>query len=307
MNLNESTRDRIDGLVKGNKVMLFMKGTPQQPLCGFSARTVAALNSVWPEFTSVNVLDDEEIREGIKAYGNWPTIPQLYVDGELVGGCDIVLSMVNSGELHQQLGLPKPDRSPPDITLTDAAAEKIREAMQGHDGMELHLVIGEDWDGQFNLGPAQGDEISAESNGITVLMDLGTSQRARGAVIDWIKTLNGEGLSLKLPSAPPAVVQISVQELAERMKEEAFRLIDVRNEEERSKACIEGSVLLDQPLIEELNQLSRDTELTFICHHGNRSLGAAEYFRKQGFTRLNNVSGGMDAWSQEIDPNVPRY
>jgi monothiol glutaredoxin len=85
MNLNDAVKDRIESYTKNNKVVLFMKGNPQQPMCGFSAKTVAALDSVVPEYTSVNVLDDEEIREGIKVYGNWPTIPQLYIDGELVG------------------------------------------------------------------------------------------------------------------------------------------------------------------------------------------------------------------------------
>ena len=124
MELNEAVKSKIEDYVKNNKVVLFMKGTPQQPQCGFSAKTIAALDSVVPVYTAVNVLDDAEIREGIKVYGDWPTIPQLYIDGELVGGCDIVLNMFNSGELHQQLGLEAPDRTPPEITITEAAAEK---------------------------------------------------------------------------------------------------------------------------------------------------------------------------------------
>ncbi len=118
MSLSDSVKSKIDNYVHGNKVVLFMKGTPQQPQCGFSAKTIAALDSLLPDYASVNVLDDPEIREGIKAYGDWPTIPQLYIDGELVGGCDIVLNMLNSGELHECLDLEPPDRTPPEITLT---------------------------------------------------------------------------------------------------------------------------------------------------------------------------------------------
>jgi monothiol glutaredoxin len=307
MNLSDDVRQRIDGLVQENKVVLFMKGTPKQPMCGFSARTVAALDSLMSGYAAVNVLEDESIREGIKAYGNWPTIPQLYIDGELVGGCDIVLSMLNSGELHQHLGLEAPDRTPPEITVTETAAGMIREAMQGHEGVGLHFQIDANWESQFNLAPAQGNEIVAESNGIRVMMDLATAQRATGAVIDWVKTMTGEGLSVHLPGAPPPVRPMSVQELAERMRDDAFRLIDVRGSEERSKAFIEGAAVLDQALMDELAKLPRDTELAFICHHGNSSLGAAEYFRKQGFTSVNNVTGGIEAWSLEVDPSVPRY
>ena len=99
MNLDDNVKAKIEDYLNSDKVVLFMKGNPQQPMCGFSAKTVAALDSVVPKYTAVNVLDDPEIREGIKVYGDWPTIPQLYIDGELVGGCDIVLNMLNSGEL----------------------------------------------------------------------------------------------------------------------------------------------------------------------------------------------------------------
>jgi monothiol glutaredoxin len=284
-----------------------MKGTPKQPMCGFSARTVAALDSVWPDYAAVNVLEDEEIRDGIKVYSNWPTIPQLYIDGELVGGCDIVLGMLNSGELHRVLGLEEPDRTPPEMTVTDAAAEKIREAMQGHEGIALHFEVNANWESQFSLAPAQAGQIAVESNGITVMMDITTAQRVNGAVIDWVKSLTGEGLSIHLPAAPPAVRQMSVQELAERLTTDTILLVDVRGAEDRAKASIAAAVVLDELMMDRLAQMPRDTELAFICHTGNTSLGAAEHFRKQGYTMVNNVVGGIDAWSLEIDPTVPRY
>ena len=205
MELSEAVKGKIENYVKENKVVLFMKGTRQSPMCGFSAKTVAALDSVVPDYTAVNVLDDEEIREGIKAYGNWPTIPQLYIDGELMGGCDIVLSMLNSGELHQCLGVEQPDRTPPEIVITEDAAEKILEAMQGHEGIGLHFQVDANWDSQFNLAPPQGHEIEASSNGITIYMDIATAQRARGAVIDWVSSVQGEGLAIDLPQAPAPV------------------------------------------------------------------------------------------------------
>ncbi|HRD83588.1 MAG TPA: Grx4 family monothiol glutaredoxin [Rubrivivax sp.] len=98
------TRQRIDNLVNSHKVVLFMKGTAQFPMCGFSGRAVQVLKACGvDDFASVNVLDDEEIRQGIKEYANWPTIPQLYVGGEFVGGSDIMMEMYQSGELQQVL------------------------------------------------------------------------------------------------------------------------------------------------------------------------------------------------------------
>ncbi len=98
-----STHEKIDKIVKSNKIVLFMKGTQQFPMCGFSARACAILQDMGVEFFDVNVLDDEEIRAGIKDYGNWPTIPQLYINNELVGGSDIMMEMYQSGELQELL------------------------------------------------------------------------------------------------------------------------------------------------------------------------------------------------------------
>ena len=97
---------RIDDLVKNNRVVLFMKGTAQFPMCGFSVRAIQILKACGvADLKTVNVLDDEEIRQGIKGYSDWPTIPQLYVDGEFVGGSDIMTEMFQAGELQQTLGI----------------------------------------------------------------------------------------------------------------------------------------------------------------------------------------------------------
>ena len=305
--LSEATRERIESMVRDNRVMLFMKGTPQQPMCGFSAKTISALDSVTGEYATFNVLEDPEIREGIKAYGNWPTIPQLYIDGELVGGCDIVMGMFNKGELHQALGMEIPDRTPPDITITDAAATQIREAMQGHEGIALHFQVDASWNAQLNLAPPAGGEIKSTSNGIDVLMDIGTAGRAQGATIDWVESIHGEGLGVELPAAPPPVKQIAVADLAEKLKTGGITLVDVRTPDERDMAVIEPSVLLDKESLAELEAMPKDSELVFYCHTGGRSQGAAEHFRKIGFTNVSNVQGGIDAWSKEIDPQVPSY
>jgi monothiol glutaredoxin len=103
--LDPATRQRIDDLVKGNRVLLFMKGDRSYPQCGFSAAVVQILDSLIPDYRTVDVLADPAIRDGVKAYSSWPTIPQLYVDGEFLGGCDIVREMYASGELQEKLGV----------------------------------------------------------------------------------------------------------------------------------------------------------------------------------------------------------
>ena len=103
MSLSEHTRERIAGLIEKNRVMLFMKGNRRAPQCGFSARVIGILDSMLPDYETFDVLSDPEIREGIKTYSSWPTIPQLYVAGEFLGGCDIVTEMHQSGELTKLL------------------------------------------------------------------------------------------------------------------------------------------------------------------------------------------------------------
>lgn len=97
------TKNQIESMLNENKVVLFMKGSPQFPMCGFSARATAILSELGATYHAVNVLDNPEIREGIKEYGNWPTIPQLYINKELVGGSDIMMEMYETGELKQML------------------------------------------------------------------------------------------------------------------------------------------------------------------------------------------------------------
>jgi len=99
MNISDETRKRIDEIIESDDVVLFMKGERARPQCGFSAQLVQILDHLVPEYSTVDVLSDGEIRQGIKAYSSWPTIPQLYVRGEFVGGCDIVTEMFQSGEL----------------------------------------------------------------------------------------------------------------------------------------------------------------------------------------------------------------
>jgi monothiol glutaredoxin len=118
-------RDAIQEAISEHDVILFMKGTPEKPMCGFSARTSGALQSLDAEFAAVDVLPDPRIRQELSALSNWPTIPQLFVKGELVGGCDIVMEMYESGELAEALGAEDTGEPAPSGTPADGAPLQI--------------------------------------------------------------------------------------------------------------------------------------------------------------------------------------
>ena len=202
MAISEKLRADIDNLVQRNDVVLFMKGNRQGPQCGFSAAVVEILDSMLPVYETVDVLADQEIREAIKEYSNWPTIPQLYVKGEFVGGCDIVRDMYASGDLHAKLGLPVPERKTPSLHITDAAAQVLREHAARASGMSLRLSIDSHFQPSLGFTPAQPGDIETDVNGVHLVLDLMTAQRAEGLTIDCTQTERGPAFRIDNPNAP---------------------------------------------------------------------------------------------------------
>jgi monothiol glutaredoxin len=309
MSLDPALQARIQSLLSDNHVVLFMKGEPSAPQCGFSAKAVGALAATGVAYHHVDVLGDPEIREGIKQYGQWPTIPQLYIDGELVGGSDIIEQMANSGELHGVLGVPAPDRTPPQITITPAAAQMLREAVaNAGDGYALQIEVDPRFNAKLQLAPVDAAAIATETEGLRAQFDLASAQRARGLSIDWVDDERGRGLVIENPNAPPKVATISAAEAAERVAAGELVLVDVRPAEERASASVNVPFsILEGEALGHLEALPKDTALAFLCHHGRRSAQAAEHFRGLGFTRLHNIQGGIEAWSETVDSHVPRY
>tara|TARA_Y100001970_G_C14254145_1_gene873938 strand:+ start:4906 stop:5622 length:717 start_codon:yes stop_codon:yes gene_type:complete len=222
---NNDAHSRIDRMLSESPVFLFMKGTPESPQCGFSYKVVDILRAWKVPYKSFNVLSDESIRQGVKDYANWQTIPQLYINKEFVGGSDVVEEMSNNGELADMFSQALPD-------------------------MEI--------------------------------------------------------------SPPPPVAdinEISALEASTILKEKPdIRLLDVRSADERETACLENSTLLDQNLVEEiLDSWDRNIEVMFICHVGQRSRQAAQYFVSQGFQKVYNISDGINGWSNTVDPSIPQY
>ena len=309
MALSEVTRESIEALLNAHSVLLFMKGTRDHPQCGFSAATVKILDMFDLEYETIDVLSDTTLREGIKTYGQWPTVPQLYINGELIGGCDIVTELFESGELFDLLGLKPPARTVPKITFSDKAAAAVRHALdQQSDEMSLHVRIDARWRTDLELAPNKAHEIRADADGIAVLMDPSTAQRANDLLVDVEETLQGSGFTFENPNAPPVVKQMDVSTLNANIESgEPVYLFDVRGPDERAKAQIKVAVPFDEAAEQLIETLSKDTSLVFHCHGGGGSQAVAERYRLRGFMNVYNLAGGIDAWSLHVDPTVPRY
>lgn len=309
MALDEQTKKKIDDLVKGDEVVLFMKGSRSFPQCGFSASVVNILNTLVPKYTTVNILTDQDIRGGMKEYSDWPTFPQLFIKGEFVGGADIVRQMHESGDLEKKLGGLVAPAKAPTLTVSARAASELMAALKdGGPGDVIHLTITPSWEHQLDLGPKEASHVTIETGGLTLQLDRASAGRANGVTIDFIENAEGAGFKIENPNRPAAVRQIEAKAFKALLDAGTVtHLYDVRTEKERAIATIEGGKLLDDTTMAEIEALPKTTHIAFYCHHGNRSRGAAEHFLKLGFTNLYNLAGGIEAWSRDVDPKVPRY
>jgi monothiol glutaredoxin len=307
MSLSEEMKRRLAGMIAADEVVLFMKGNRMRPQCGFSAGVVAALDSRVADYTTVDVLADPEVRDGIKEFSQWPTIPQLYVRGEFIGGADIVREMVASGELDRLVAAPGPVKTPT-ITVTPAAALAFKEAFgDGGPDEVIRLEISPGFEHGLAIEPARPDDVRVDVAGLRFAVARLSARRANGLRFDFVTQRGEAGFKIDNPNAPPQVQQIGPKDLRTRLAAGAVHLFDVRTPQERAIARIEPSVLLDEAARDTILTLGRDTPLVFYCHHGVRSHSAAEYFLQQGFKDVASVAGGIEAWSNEVDPTVPRY
>jgi monothiol glutaredoxin len=310
MSLSDEQRQKLQSMIASDDVVLFMKGSRSFPQCGFSARVVGILNTYVPKYTTVNVLADPDVRNGLKELSDWPTFPQLYIKGEFVGGADIVGQMHESGELAAKLGAPAPaPTAPPKLTVTERAGKELKAAMaDGGPGDVIHLTIDERFEHALDMGPPEKGHLSIETGGITVQLDPMSAKRAEGVVIDFVDGAQGAGFKIENPNRPAGVRQVGAREMKALLDAGTVKhFFDVRTPKERERAAIPGTRLLDDAAVAELEGLPKDTPIAFHCHHGGRSQNAAQHFLSQGFTKVYNLAGGIDAWSREVDPAVPKY
>jgi len=201
MSAEDPVHQEIDQLVKSQPVVLFMKGTPQMPQCGFSATVVGILEDVLDDYHTVDVLSRPEIRNGIKEYTQWPTVPQLYVNGEFVGGCDIITEMAGTGELYETLGVELPEASEPSITITDSARDVFADAPCPED-QGIRLTISKQFQYQLGVGPINATDFRVSSNGVTLTIDRMSAGRAEGLTVDFESDGAQSGFRIKNPNEP---------------------------------------------------------------------------------------------------------
>ena len=215
MSLSEPLRKQISELVAKNRVVLFMKGTRHMPQCGFSAQVVQILDKLVPSYETIDVLRSPELRDGIREFSQWPTIPQLFVGGQFVGGCDIVRDMNASGELPRLLGTEVHEPVTPTIAVSDAATKALGRSAADAGGDSLRLKIDANFQYDLSFGPREPGDIEVSQNGLALLLDRPSAGRADGVSIDFIDGPSG-GFKINNPNEPPMVNQLTAPETAPR-------------------------------------------------------------------------------------------
>lgn len=307
MAMSETLRTELSQLVVKNPVVLFMKGNRKNPQCGFSAQVVKILDELVPEYETVDVLSSPDLRDAIKEFSDWPTIPQLYVGGQFVGGCDIVRELAASGDLQKALGASVVPVELPTITITPAAAKAFADAMVDAGGDPLHLHVDAQFRHDLFFGPREPNDVEVSANGLTVLVGRASARLANGVVIDFVEG-NQSGFKITNPNEPPRVRSLTPKELQVLLASgEKLDLFDVRTPEELAIAKLARALPLDETGERYLNSLDPSAPIAFLCHHGSRSRAAAQHAIEVGFLNVYNVEGGIDAWSLTVDPTIPRY
>ena len=326
--LPEPVRKQLTDLVNDNEVVLFMKGNRHFPQCGFSAQVVQILNGHLSKYQTVNVLQDPAIRDGIKQFSSWPTIPQLYVKGEFVGGCDIIKEMQGSGDLGKLLegtaqwkgaaaagGAAKgaSEAKAPAVKMTAEAVAALKKAQAddaagGSDPGVLRLEIDPQFSVDLFFGEKVDQDFVVDANGISLHIDRDSAARADGLSIAYVQGPSGGAFRIDNPNEPARVKSITVGEVKKLLDDKAaFTFFDVRPENERNVAKLSEALPLDDAAYGRLESMDRKAMIVFHCHHGGRSRAAAEHFLREGFTNVYNMEGGIDAWSETVDSKVPRY
>jgi monothiol glutaredoxin len=255
----------------------------------------------------VNILENPAVREGMKEFSNWPTFPQLYVNGEFVGGCDIVKAMYASGELQKLFGVEPAPVKAPSVTVTPAASKAFSDATAEAGGDVIRLEVDARFRSDLQVGPKVAGDFELVSNGTTIYVARESAGRADGITVDFVQSPAGMAFKITNPNEPARVKPIGPTGLKALLDAGQVQLFDVRPDVERARASIAAARKLDTEGLKYLASLKKDTPIALHCHHGMRSRAAGEELLRDGFTNVYNLEGGIEAWSNEVDPSVPHY
>ncbi len=309
MSLSEKIKNQIKDYINREKVALFMKGTQSNPKCSFSANIVQILNNFITEYLSIDVLENNKIRQGIKIYSNWPTIPQLYIDQKFIGGNDIVSQMYKNGELSKYFDLKINNNLIPKIQISNLAQQALKEASATYDNPKyLRLRINAKFEHSLSFQNKNEEDIIIKSNNINLIIDPISKSRSNGIKIDYKKLKSTEGFKIENPNSPPEIKKINVFELKKKFdNNESIIVFDVRTKEEWDITHLNNTLFFNDYPKNKLKQIDKSHPIAFLCHHGQRSKRIAETFRTKGFTNIFNVIGGISEWSSKINNKIDKY
>jgi monothiol glutaredoxin len=314
--MDVNIKEKCEKMIGSHKIVLFMKGNRKQPNCGFSSRVVGMLEELEVDYQTFNVLydsgrtdewgqNDPDIRGGMKEFSSWPTFPQLYVDQDFVGGCDIITELNQSGELAQLLGVTLEEVSLPKIECSEAMINVLKASLQKHDG-GVHLEISKDFQYDIGIGPKQPGNFEVVVQGVPFYLSRGSAKRADGLKLDYDSRPEG-GVLIDNPNEPQ-VGDLSVVDLKKWLDEgKDLAIFDVRGEDERAISKLAEAKPFDAEGQAFFATLAKDSTIVFQCRSGGRSMQAARHFALQGYTNVHNLVGGINAWSAQIDSSIPQY
>lgn len=289
--MTEELRSKLQGMVDSHDVVLFMKGTRQQPQCGFSNRVVGILEELEIDYQTYNVFSDPDIRSGMKDFSQWPTFPQLYIKQEFVGGCDLVTEMMQSGELPGMLGVKFEEIEPPTIYCSPNILSLFKESLAQHDG-GIHLDVSKNFQYDIFIGPKNKDQIETIVDGIPFYLSRGSAKRANGISLDFKDGDNG-GVLIDNPNEP-TFQDIAVSDveswLADNPGAKVYQ-IGVG-----ADAILPFATAFDAVAHQEIDSLGKDHPIAFMCMMGVRSQQAAKTLAFQGYNNVYNIVGGLNAW-----------
>lgn len=291
--MTEELRAKLQAMVDSHDVVLFMKGTRQQPQCGFSNRVVSILEELEIDYQTYNVFSDPDIRSGMKDFSMWPTFPQLYIKQEFVGGCDLVTEMMQSGELPGMLGVTLEDVEPPTVHCSPNILNLFKESLATHGG-GIHIDVSKNFQYDIFIGPKSNGQVESIVDGVPFYFSRGSAKRANGISLDFKDGDNG-GVLIDNPNEPK-FEDIAVSDVeawvADNPTAKVYQIGVTADQ------VLPFATLLDASAHQEIGQLPKDHPIAFMCVMGVRSQHAAKDLAFQGYSNVFNIVGGLTAWNE---------
>ncbi|MDF1663027.1 MAG: Grx4 family monothiol glutaredoxin [Planctomycetota bacterium] len=314
------TKEAVKDVVTEDKIVVFAKGTKEVPRCGFSARAIQVVQSAGKPFKVVDILSDPSIRPALVAFSSWPTTPQVYLDGEFLGGSDIILELHESGELQKKIANSygeeyKEVQDNQRVEVTDEAVKMVKEFMETDaDFLRLSVQVKEGaraYSLELDSHTSAATDLKWKVKGLTVIVAKTMSELFEKLEVSWVNKDGNEGFAVKEIGNPPALpvpIDIDKADLARLMrseiKEGKLWIVDVREDDEWKSGHGEEAVHLPLSRLEKVWKDAgfdpKDT-LVFYCAAGKRSLSAANHFRhKLGYPNTRSLVGGIGNYPSNI-------